>query len=1303
MENKGYQGLLNIAPFGYAYHRVILDEKGCPCDYEFLEVNVAFETLTGLNAHNIIGKKISEILPDIYNNGFDWIAFYGELALQGGQKEIEQYSQPLNKWFKIQATSTEKHYFATFFTDVSHHHYLIDAVKTLYQYSSENLDYNEITENIRKISGARFAAFNCFEEGGKEFTTKAISGLQPIIEKATQLLGFALSGKRWKYDPERERKTKHNKTTHFNRMEELTGKVLPKKLVRMLEQKFNISHTVLIKITRGDLHVGDFTLLFADTPVPTKLSMAENYADSVGILLHRITAEQAMNAQKQVLENFFTVNLDLLCIADQQGNFIKVNPEWETLLGYPVALLEKSNYLDFVHPDDREATREAMAQMNSQGIITGFTNRYRCRDGSYRHIEWRTQLHKTLQYASARDITDRMQTEETIRKSERKMRSLFEQTNDAVFIIDLDGKYIETNHRAAEMFGYSHEEMQTLSVQQLSSEPAQSQAILAKLLQGEKIPPYNRHLLKKDGTLFPVEINVRLVYDKTGEPIYIQSVVRDITHRYQEEEFMRARDTLLQKLSQQVPGAIYQYQFYPSGKFSFPYVSENIQQLFELSAEEAKKDPSAVFSRLHPDDYPTVMDSILDSYLSLSIWELEYRVVLPEKGTRWLSGIANPEKQTDGSVLWHGYTSDITTRKQEEKLLQKLKEQFELAIDGSNDGIWDWNIRTNELFLSVRWKEMLGYRDEELKNEFNTFASLIYPEDFPEVMKYVDRCLTGSTDYYEIDFRMLHKNGSLRWISARGAAVRDESGKPYRMAGSHTDITDRKIAEENLQRSEEKFRNLVNSISDIIFTLDINLRYSGVYGKWINTFGFTKETFLGKTCTEIFGEEKAEVHQKAAAKALKGQVVTYEWEMQTGSETLYFQTTLSPIYNHEGAVIGLSGLGRDITSTRRAAELEKEIQLTRNTVEFKQKFLASMSHEIRTPLTGVMGITELLRSTPLDKTQEEYLRILESSSENLRKIIDQVLDYSRIEAGKVRLNIHDFPLSVICLSAENLFKSMCCKPIAFHCTIDPALPGKIKADQKRITQVINNMLTNAIKYTAQGTITLGIRLHSWLNDDEYLTEVCITDTGAGIEKDKFDNIFKPFSNVHSIDSANYEGAGLGLSICKELVELHGGTIGFDSEQSKGSRFWFTFKTGKAVNTEYQEKPSRKNQPAKPLNILVAEDKDMTRKVVKILLSGMGHSVSLANNGKEALDQIAPGKFDLVLMDIQMPVMDGITATQKLREKFPAGLPPIVGFSANNFEGDREKYMEEGLDEFISKPLKKENFQRITEIFSLTGH
>ncbi len=1034
MENKGYQNILKTAPFGFALREIILDEEGCPSDYVFLDANDKFAEYTGISIPDIIGKKYSELFLKTENKIFNWIGFYGKVALNGGQDKTEQYSKTADKWFKVEVASSEKLQFSTFFTDVTHKYQLINALK--------------------------------------------------------EYPGFADAG---------------------------------------------------------------------TIPENTK---------------------------------------------------------------YPLF------------------------------------------------------------------------------NKEERLVSLFEQTNDAVFIIDLDGNYLDTNRRAAEMFGYSHEEMQTLSVQDLSSEAAESQTVVAKLLRGEIIPPYIRHFFRKNKTVFPAEINVQLVYDKTGEPLYIQSVVRDITHRYQEQEFMRARDSLLKKLSQQVPGVIYQYLFFPNGNFSFPYVSENMQELFEISSQEAMEDASKVFSRMHPDDHQMVMDSILDSYLSLTPWKIEYRVILPEKGTRWLSSIANPEKQTDGSVLWHGYTSDITERKKEDEQLQKLKEQFELAVDGSNDGIWDWNIRTNELFLSPRWKEMLGYSDQELKNEFNTFATLIHPDDYHVVMKYVDSYLIGSIDHYELDFRMQHKNGSLRWITARGAAVRDESGKPYRMAGSHTDITERKTAEENLQRSEEKFRSLVDSINDIIFTLDTDLRHNGIFGKWINSYGLKEETFLRKTPTEIFGAQKATVHNTAAIQALKGEVVTYEWDVKLGNEILYITTTLSPIYNKQGEVTGLSGVGRDITSTKRTAELEKEIQLTRNTVEFKQKFLASMSHEIRTPLTGVLGVTELLENTSLDQTQKEFLRILKSSSENLREIIDQVLDYSRIESGKVKLHIHDFPVSAICSSAENLFRSMCRKPIAFHFTVDPALPHVIKADEKRITQVINNMLANAIKYTEQGSISLDIRFHSRLNAEEYFTEVSITDTGAGIEKSKYNKIFKAFSNVHSIDSANYEGAGLGLSICKELVELHGGTIGFNSEQGKGSRFWFTLRTTMADDATAAENISPDKHPAKSLKILVAEDKIMTQKIVKILLCDMGHTVSLASNGKEAFEQITPGKFDLVLMDIQMPVMDGITATQKLREKFPIGLPPIVGFSANNFEGDREKYMEEGLDEFISKPLKKENFQRITTIFSL---
>jgi PAS domain S-box-containing protein len=925
MDNKRSDSLLQTAPFGYAYHKVLLDEDGKPYDYEFLEANKAFEEFTGLKISGIIGKKISQVLPDIQKDEFDWIGFYGNIALNKSSADIEQYSQPLNQWYRIQVRSFEKYYFATFITNVNDQHVLSEALHNLQSYSSETIDYKEITDSIQKISGAQYAAFNLYDKEGLRFTTMSVSGINENIKKAMGILGFNLQGKRWEYDPIREAKIKKRKITRFHRLSEITGKTIPEKSVKLLERAFSLGEVLVIKIAKEELVAGDFILLY-NTPVnEDRLQRAESYADAIAMLLYRIRAEEAL---------------------------------------------------------------------------------------------------------------------------------------------------------------------------------------------------------------------------KAGE-------------------------SLLKKLSLQIPGVIYQFQYYPNGRSFFPYASENIYNLFEVTPQQIIHDAQPILTKIHPSDYQPFMASLLNSFEKLTPWDHDFKVILPSKGIRWARVNANPEKQSDGSVLWHGHISDITERKKSEQQIAQLKERFELAIDGSNDGIWDWNLRTNELFLSKRWKQMLGYEDHELANHIDTFFSLLHEDDRERVDNYVKEYLHSREGKYELDFRMIHKDGSLRWITAKGAALRNMDNIASRMAGSHTDITDKK----------------------------------------------TKE------------------------------------------------------------------------------RLEKEIEVSRNTIKFKQNFLASMSHEMRTPLNGIMGVTHLIQKTQLDKDQQDFVDMLKQSSDNLAMIIDQVLDYASLEAGKIQLNISTFKIADILDHASKFFSGITEKPLKFVGYIDPDLPDHLKFDKKRILQVINNLLINAAKYTSAGEIGVSIKRQSQQSDDNegILIHVEVTDTGIGIREDRQKAMFSSFSQVHQIESEHYSGIGLGLAICKEIVELHGGEIGIKSKPGKGTTVWFNFKS--MAPEEKSSTNEQNSKESKNIKILLVEDKQTTQKVVKMMLNSLGHTVSLADNGQDAIVNFTITDFDLILMDIQMPVMDGIAATRSIKNKYKDP-PPIVGLSSNVFDGDREKYMSLGMDEFITKPFKIEEFKRV---------
>ncbi len=510
------------------------------------------------------------------------------------------------------------------------------------------------------------------------------------------------------------------------------------------------------------------------------------------------------------------------------------------------------------------------------------------------------------------------------------------------------------------------------------------------------------------------------------------------------------------------------------------------------------------------------------------------------------------------------------------------------------------------------------------------------------------------------------------------------------------------LAERKLKENQKFLQSVLQSQKEMICRFSTEANISFVNTAFAEFFGKSEQELLGQNWIELFPMIRhVELKQLLDDLLHKpDDTITYQQKVFTRDGVKRWHEWKGyAVCDDEKHVTGFQFIGYDITDMIERQELEKEVEITRNTLKFKQNFLASMSHEIRTPLTGIIGISEMLQNTQLDYTQKDYLNTLQISADNLREIIDQVLDYSRIESGNVQINMKVFSLEKLVSHTQKFFNGISRKPLNFFADIHPDVPEFLMFDYKRVIQVLNNLLTNSVKFTEKGSVSVKIRLDEPRNSSntEVVIKIEVQDTGIGIRQEKQKNIFSPFSQVHKIDTENYAGIGLGLSICKEIAEMHGGKIGVQSEPGKGTTVWFTFKSIVPEQVPDQQKEGSKgntgNQLNKKLNILFAEDKVTTQKIVKLILNAMGHDVTLVNNGKEALEANDPTQFDLIFMDIQMPVMDGITATNLLKERY-SDLPPIVALSANAFEGDREKYMEKGMDEYLTKPVKKEDFDRL---------
>lgn len=318
----------------------------------------------------------------------------------------------------------------------------------------------------------------------------------------------------------------------------------------------------------------------------------------------------------------------------------------------------------------------------------------------------------------------------------------------------------------------------------------------------------------------------------------------------------------------------------------------------------------------------------------------------------------------------------------------------------------------------------------------------------------------------------------------------------------------------------------------------------------------------------------------------------------------------------------LTGIIKDITESKNNESLKQEILVARESARFKQDFLAQMSHEIRTPLTAIGGIIELMDNTPLNDTQKDFMETLKFSSESLKGVINEILDYSSIEAGKIKLYPVEFPLEEILSTSEKLFRSICKKDLKFSIIKQNSLPEFILADKHRVFQVITNLLSNAAKYTPRGAVTLEVVQETPPSSgNDFLMKIIVSDTGPGIRPELEEKLFKPFSQIHDTHEVKIEGTGLGLSISKELTTLLGGEIGLKSTPGKGSSFWFTFKTrvAEAPGDEKKDIATHSRPLRRSLHILLAEDKKVNQKVISMMLAALGHNVTLASNGREALE------------------------------------------------------------------------------------
>jgi PAS domain S-box-containing protein len=776
--------------------------------------------------------------------------------------------------------------------------------------------------------------------------------------------------------------------------------------------------------------------------------------------------------------------------------------------------------------------------------------------------------------------------------SEKQFRFLLDYAPEPIFI-QVDYKFVYINKAAIKLYGAQSAD-QLLGTYTLDLiHPDYNDTIKKRinLLIEKNLPiiSFEYKHLALNNLIIDVEISAITVKFNKKDGVLV--FLKDISQRKILEQERNKSLELLNNLATQVPGVIYQYRLYPDGRSAFPYSSPGMFDIYEVSSEEVREDASPVFTRLHPDDYNYIAESIFESARNQTLYSSEFRVILPKQGLRWRLCYAKPELLDDGSTLWHGIITDITDRKRIEAEIKQRNEEINNFFDCAIDLLCIADTEGYFIRLNKEWENVLGYSLPELENK--KFLDFIHPEDVEPTLQTINK-LSEQIKVVNFTNRYRCKNGDYRWIEWKSYPFGN------RIYAAARDITEMKKTQEALMH---KNKELASSEEEI----------------------------------------------RAANEEYKR-------------------------------------LNDELKNAKEKAEESDQL---------KSAFLANMSHEIRTPMNGIMGFSQLLAAKNLeDEKRIKFANILNDSCLRLLSTVNDVLDISKIDANQMEINESDFFISKIFEELYELhFSNFKKKNLYLSFLIESELLlTKIKGDEQKIYQVMNNLISNAFKFTEKGNVQFGCKT---INKN---IEFYVIDTGIGISSDKKEFIFGRFNQENLSLTRGYEGSGLGLAISKGLVELMNGKFEIESEKNVGSTFRFTIPLNIANNSVTNSKDKLINIEYSSMEnktILIAEDDINSFSLISemILVKFPNIKIKHAVNGEETLETYLQNPdISLILMDIKMPLIDGYEATRKIKEINKNIF--IIAVTAYALTGDREKVLAAGCDEYLSKPFKKEKLYEI---------
>ena len=1014
----------------------------------------------------------------------------------------------------------------------------------------------------------------------------------------------------------------------------------------------------------------------------------------------------------------------------------------------------------------------------------------------------------------------------------------------------------ETFHLPEELAARSAE----LSADPGRAVPGGFRAFVARAESGAEAEERDWTYVRRDGKRVPVRVSVSAMRDRQGRIVGYLAIASDVTGQRLAEDRRRELDSRLSNIASQVPGMVFQFRQSPEGRYSFPFASEGIRQIYRMEPSEVSEDSSAIWDLIHPEDVERVAESIRDSGKALTRWECEYRTRFADGTVRWVSGAAQPERQTDGAVVWQGFVTDVTERKCAERAHEESRVLLQSVFSSVDLGVFVVDVTNGGDFRFVEinpaYERLTFINSGEIRGKTPRDLVPMIPSEMAECLCASFRRGTESAGPIEYE-EPFFVHGRLVWWLTRLTPLRDSVGNVVRLVGRSLDITERKTIELRFQSLTERLQLATEAAQVGIWDFDLvqrslvwDDRMHELHGLAANEFDGSYHSWL----TRLHPEDADRVDQEAreAAEGRRAFNTSFRIIRPDGEERV-IRACAHVQHNPTGRAIRMVGVNWDVTAERLSqseivrardeaerlnGQLENALgranQLAQDAAAAtvaKSEFLANMSHEIRTPLNAVIGMSGLLLGTELSKEQREYAETIRSSGDGLLGLLNDILDYSKIESGRLDLEQRPFDLRECLESALDVMAGRAAeKAIDLLSAMEPGVPDSIESDDTRLRQVLVNLLSNAVKFTSRGEVFLSVAV-AGRTEGQVRLRFSVHDSGIGIPAERMDRLFKTFSQVDASTTRQFGGSGLGLAICKRIVELMGGRIWVESTSGKGSTFAFEIPVtpvaaaksfaatrspvlagrrvliiddnstscrilsqqlitwgvvprpvasgaealavlarepafdlalvdvempeltgpdvvaairrertaeqlpvvllspwGRArlpealniagvvskpvkvsalfelcvevLNGRNHRRPAATQEVAPvaedhPLAILVAEDNPVNQRVALLMLQRLGYRADVAANGREALEAVARQRYDLILMDVQMPEMDGLQAAREIRANSSGSSyrPRIVAMTANASTHDRDECYAAGMDDFLTKPVRNGDLRK----------